>query len=289
MMRGFEAQLLDWRKQAMDAPVSSAEIVAEFVLVSASRLHGTGWLGTQVVPRSVGEGRLLPRLESLSIPLSEKSRQRLARVDTMAQLLTHFQLKGVREDSVLGLKGWLEGRYPLELWLTQPSPAEMLRLQSQGRRVVTLYLDPSDQDRKIGRHAGAYGFCLHDLEHAEKFFGGETGGQIRFFQLLQAAIGLGHFQSLTTESQFSGELDYLMSDMNSHPVHLMKYLKAVVIGVFERRLDSPTERFQAWCRQLFSIWNFNSETTEAALRLNFPSREREDDRVRLAAYFQGVL
>jgi hypothetical protein len=289
MMHEYEAQLFRWRTEAMDAQKSSAEIVAEFVLTSAARLHDTGWLGSQVSPVTTGEGRLLSRLETLSLPLNEKGRQRLARVDSFAQLLSHFQLKSVREDSVLGLKGWLEGKYHLELWLTQPTPAEMLDLQTQGRRVITLYLDPADQDRKIGRHAGAYGFCLHDLEHAEKFFGGETDGQIRFFRHLKIGVASGHFAHLIDDPQFSGEFDYLMSDMNSHPVHLMKYLKAIVIGLFERRSERATELFQTWCERLFEIWDLNQDVTEAALRLNFPSREREEDRVRLAAYFQGVL
>lgn len=268
-----------------------AELVTEFVLKGCARRQSTAWLGSQLREHkpSPTSTALIRRLESLNMPLTAKTRDRLVGLETFADLFRSFQLKAVREDSLLGLLGWLEGHYPLELWYRQPTPHEMLAMQAEGRRVVTLFTDPADQDRKIGRHAGAYEFCLHDLEHAEKFFGGETQGQIRFFQWLSHSLQAGLFQELIEDPQFAGELDYLMADMNSHPVHLMKYLKAIAIGVFERRLGRGTPHFDEWCEKLFTDWNFGGEVLASALRLNYPQHERLDDRVLIANHFQGAL
>lgn len=240
----------------------NAELAAEFLLLHCRLRHGKKFLCAKT---------------KRSKPPSE--------ITTSAELLRHYNLKGVREDSHLGLLGWLEGRYPLEARIDIPSPREMLDTQCEERRIATLLLEPSRQFTPIGRHAGAYEFLLHDLEHAHKFFGGEFQGQVRFFLLLRQALDAGAFGLFHGELQFQTELDYLMSDMNSHPVHLLKYLKAIVLAAIERRRLPADQTLTGWSSELFRLWAMPETVAAAALRINYPDEESDHDRSAVARFF----
>lgn len=222
--------------------------------------------------------------------LNAKTKQapRFCEIESPVEILRNYYLKGVREDSQLGLLEWLTGRYPLEGRLDIPSPREMLDIQCQGRRIATLLLRPEQQNTPIGRHAGAYEFLLHDLEHAHKFFGGEFKGQVRFFNLLRIAWERGHFQIFADDGKFQGELDYLMADMNSHPVHMLKYLKAIALSAIQRA-DLPADKvLQKWSEDLFELWGMPENTVTAALKINYPALETDFERRQVAAFFCEV-
>lgn len=243
----------------------NSKVASEFLLLNGRLKHGRKFL--------CAKSKTTP-------PFTE--------IHSYAQLFQHYHLKGVREDSQLGLLGWLTGRYPLEARLDIPTPREMLEIQCEGRRIATLLLKPEQQHTPIGRHAGAYEFLLHDLEHAHKFFGGEFAGQVKFFRLLREAVTESAFKDFAGDLQFQGELNYLMSDMNSHPLHLLKYLKAIVLNAFRRRGDKEDHQLGDWSRDLFDLWGFPEPVKSAALKINYPELETDQDRHRLAHYFTGA-
>lgn len=205
-----------------------------------------------------------------------------AEAETLApvEFLKTFQLKGVGRDSQAGLLGWLEERYPLDCRPDIPTPREMLDIQCEGRRFVTLMRKPEEQFVVYGRHPGALEFLLHDLEHAHKFFGNEDQmrGQIAFFRRLRDILP--RLEPLM-DAQFSGELDYLMADMNSHPVHLLKYLKAIVLNACQRRGTD----YEEFCMSLFDAWGMPPEVREAAVRINSPGLETPADQITVAGFF----
>ena len=134
---------------------------------------------------------------------------------------------------------------------------------------------PEQQNLRYGRHASACDFLLHDLEHAHKFFGDEIlhRGQVRFFRALQN--GSAAFAPWTADPIFKKDLDYLKSDMNSHPVHLMKYLKAVVLSAEIRRTgERYPDLLEDFWRSVFVQWKMDQQTLTAALRLNQPALEQ---------------
>lgn len=78
---------------------------------------------------------------------------------------------------------------------------------------------------------------------------------------------------------FAGEFHYLMSDMNSVPLHLLKTLKAILLGYFKRRdhlpmlssLSAPAEyEFMRLFEAVLVPWNLSPEALFATQRLNTP-------------------
>lgn len=118
--------------------------------------------------------------------------------------------------------------YPIQLIHRVLLPTEVLNLQAHGNRIVTLsYLDSISGDVMIGNR-DAFEFVLHDISHAHTFFYSyyDPKGQITFFRFLKNHIGL--LGPYVLDKEFQRKLDYLLSDMNSHPEHLKSYFRAIL-------------------------------------------------------------
>lgn len=132
----------------------------------------------------------------------------------------------------------------LELWLKQPlplkvveevvTPYEMLEEQSRGWRVITLPIHHRDPSADVVPGKRPLAFVLHDLEHAERFFHNEQNyyGQVGFYNRLQESVAHGFWGDLLKNPDFEKAFFYLMSDMNTHCVHMLKYLRAVLWECF---------------------------------------------------------
>jgi hypothetical protein len=161
------------------------------------------------------------------------------------EVLRSFLIQGFERYHFLGVipnvpaafLGWLKEGWPLALSLRIPSPSEVLRLQADGRRPVTVVAEHSRALRPVLAKADGFAFLVHDLEHAYKFFHDPRlhAGQRRFFRKLLDAVEAGRFEPYRTDPVLAGQFDYLISDMNTHPVHGFRYLVAVLIeGVLRR-------------------------------------------------------
>jgi hypothetical protein len=126
------------------------------------------------------------------------------------------------------LVNWALGFYPVRLLHRVLLPLEVLTIQAHGNRIVTLsYTDSLSGDLLIGNR-DAFEFVLHDISHAHTFFNAyyDPKGQISFFKFLNNHIGLLH--PYRRYDEFQKKLDYLLSDMNSHPEHLKSYFRAIL-------------------------------------------------------------
>lgn len=106
-------------------------------------------------------------------------------------------------------------------------PEDMLKLQSEGRRAVTLSFANALSGRFI--HArDAFEFLLHDVSHAYTFFSNIYlhKEQVDFFKKLRRYGKL--FDPYKKINNFIIKFNYLISDMNSHPEHLNAYLLAIL-------------------------------------------------------------
>lgn len=220
------------------------------------------------------------------LKLRHPEQRRLRALHHIAELPENFSLKGVAGDSRSGLLGWLNDAYPLILIDYIPSPLEMLAIQCEGKRYVSLLTKPEFQKR-LGRHAGPYEFLLHDLEHAHKFFGDLDChlGQVKFFRKIRQALDQGFFHKQLRDSQFEREFHYLISDMNSHPVHLLKYLKAIVLNAGIREQNTKDVDLSIYWSELFSFWKMSQNETLAALKINQPDEETPDAQKTVAEFF----
>ena len=185
---------------------------------------------------------------------------------------------------------WHNGLYDLKLLTTIPSVEEVLEMQAQGRRCVSMLISAEEIQNFVLEGRDVLGFIVHDLIHADHFFHHRENAlaQIQFSQKL---VILRQFtvtdQMMQLDFKFRDELHYLMSDMNSVPLHLLKTLKAVVLGYFKRRdqvemnavLSSQSEaEFRDVLETLLKPWNIPANALDAIHRLNTPlNRGLEDN------------
>ena len=171
------------------------------------------------------------------------------------QLLGFFeclQFRGVRPKVPAALRGWLTGRWGLDLRHDVPSPREVLGAQARGRRMVTAITRfPCLLEPVLGK-PNAFAFLLHDLEHAHKYFHspGLFRSQLALFRALEAAVVGRVFEPYTIDPLFAAKFHYLISDMNTHPQHAYQYLRAILIEHHLRRSGrAPTASLDPSTRQ----------------------------------------
>ncbi|NBU98010.1 MAG: hypothetical protein EBS19_07345 [Spirochaetia bacterium] len=150
-----------------------------------------------------------------------------SKCNTIREYLICTRFLKLKEEIKICLLEWSVEKYSIILDKNPFSPNEMLRIQSLGKRVVTLSFDTAKKGELLGSR-DAFEFALHDLSHAYTFFSPyyNTEGQIKFFQFLYR-----HFELLTPyykDPEFQKKLIYLKSDMNSHPEHLKSYFRAIL-------------------------------------------------------------
>lgn len=156
---------------------------------------------------------------------------------SLIEWFERYHFLGIIGNVPAAFLGWLKQGWPLELSLRIPSPAEVLRLQAKGSRPVTVMADYPRALQPVLAKADGFAFLVHDLEHAYKFFHDPQlhAGQRHFFRRLLGAVETGRFEPYRVDPVFAGQFDYLISDMNTHPVHSCRYLIAVLIECRLRR------------------------------------------------------
>lgn len=128
------------------------------------------------------------------------------------------------------LMDWAFERFHLHLTFEPLTPLEVLDFQCLGQRCVTCVLPPTKLDQYVLGERDPLSFCLHDLMHAHHFFSEPLllDAQIGFSKVMKASIREGVFKNLYEAPEFQARFEYAYSDMNGHPIHLLKYLRAVV-------------------------------------------------------------
>jgi hypothetical protein len=154
--------------------------------------------------------------------------------DDLWELINHHRINGLQERIQWVLLNWKRQQIQLSITEKIPTPFEILSLQALGQRVVTVFWDESQVGSQITATKNDFQFTLHDLEHAERFLTQNYQGQIQFYQNLLKLYQSGAFQNLIKDPDFNMDLEYLMSDMNSHPQHQLQYLDAIIIKALKR-------------------------------------------------------
>ena len=75
-----------------------------------------------------------------------------------------------------------------------------------------------------------------------------------------------------------------MSDMNSHPVHLFKYLKAVVLTSTLRRNSFEEAELNKLWTEVARLWQMDATTLSSALKINHPEVETVADQLAIADF-----
>ncbi|QSA95542.1 hypothetical protein [Methylococcus sp. EFPC2] len=160
----------------------------------------------------------------------------------LSECLGQYQFLGVIPNVTAALCAWLRNDWPLRLCERIPSPREVLGMQTTGIRPVTIFSEfPRLLQPMLGK-PNAYAFMVHDLEHAWKFNHDPElhRGQVGFFLRLQDTVERGLATPYLDDATFADKFDYLMSDMNTHPVHSLQYLRAILIECGLRKEGKPS-------------------------------------------------
>lgn len=151
--------------------------------------------------------------------------------DRLLCYFERYQFFGVIGNVPAALAAWLRGEWRLNLCGYIPTSRQVLAMQVDGTRPVTVLSAWPRMLQPVLSKANAFEFMVHDLEHAWKFcHDAELHQQQRaFFQLLQTALEQGRFDEYLRDSQFAAKFDYLSSDMNTHTLHASQYLRAILV------------------------------------------------------------
>ncbi|MBP9673874.1 MAG: hypothetical protein KBD63_02165 [Bacteriovoracaceae bacterium] len=145
---------------------------------------------------------------------------------TSSDFFKNYRVQKVRENVHLALSFWLQGAFDLFLIDYIPTAFEMLNWQIKGIRPVTMITDEKKWHEAIEHKKNVLEFFCHDLEHAYKFHADPElkKTQITFFHLLEPWTREPLVLDLYKANEnFKQRVDYLMSDMNTHPIHALKY------------------------------------------------------------------
>lgn len=225
----------------------------------------------------------------------------LNRLDIETAFLPYFcslSLRSIPLSVTRALAAWQQGTYSLKLLTYIPSPEEVMKMQAQGYRCVSMLIGETEISSFIENERDVLGFIIHDLIHADHFFKNPMTAvqQIRFSQKLMTAYKTPELQTMmNSDLQFRNEFHYLMSDMNSVPLHLMKTLKAIVLGFYKRKDNLDWKKplpphleseFLSLFREILRPWDLSPEVMDAVDRLNTNHFRAPQDALLIDSYLQ---
>ncbi len=147
-----------------------------------------------------------------------------------------YRIKNISERVFTTLYSWRFLDWNLILYERVLTPTEVLILQANGQRCVSVFWNAEQYNSHILKDKNSFEFTIHDLEHAERFFYNNEikEGQIIFYKKLLNEVNSGIWNIPLTELKFKEDFEYLLSDMNTHPEHQKQYLAAILFNYQKR-------------------------------------------------------
>lgn len=181
----------------------------------------------------------------------------------------NLQLRGIPAGVNEILCYWHVHPELLNLTFDIPSPLDVLRLQCEGKRCVSLLIRNKESFLSGGDHRDSFSFALHDLIHAVHFFSNPEHKKQQVFiaKLMLEILSLELVKdTMLSNPVLEHELYYLASDMNTHWIHSLKCLKSAL------RRANLSLRFTA-NNNTFSLqenWDkLNTPAESEAMRIKF--------------------
>lgn len=262
----FFAENLPLLKQAQ---ISEPEFVARFVLQFFKFIKPT---------QTFGARRSSPHVDTDSVHAPSPTLAVHSPNSALA-IFEQFLLRGAPEALNQSLLQWTGGHYPLKLFLDIPTPMQVLKQQAQGLRCVSVITNESQFGSYILEERDPLSFTVHDLIHAHHFFANPDWkkSQIGFYKLILKSIESHQWDQLCIEKPaFQRQFEYLYSDMNSHPLHLLQYLKAITLE----------HGYNGWLLDLKSSVDIGLHEFTALEKLNTPAFDRTSDAVTLTRWLE---
>lgn len=283
----LEVFLLLWKRGELD----DTEMAAIYILIFSFFRRPKDFLGgSHNLPvegfcdtrKSITANEVV-RIFRATLPEHLKAAKSLSRLESSKPFVEYFcsmSWRSIPLSAANSLFAWRAGRYPLKMLTNVPSPEEVLIMQTQGQRCISMLIESDEIRTFVDEGRDVLGFIIHDLIHADHFFADaeKAKAQIRFCQKLKDILHMPEIQTmLKNDAVFKKEFHYLMSDMNSVPLHLLKTLKAVLLGFFKRQSGiamtesltlSDEARFHILYEKVLDSWDLSEPALAAARRLN---------------------
>lgn len=192
--------------------------------------------------------------------------QKLSRELTLTEFLSSVRIKALPESVFRSLCSLSTGEYPLILRSDVPEPEEILAMQIAGQRVLSYNEDHELWPKTLYNHRDFLGFVIHDLIHADHFFRerAHRDGQLGFYRFVSSIFTSAPLQQLLqTNEKFKVGLEYIVSDMNSHPVHLFQTFHSLLFSSLKND-TLATALWHSWCRKP----EIHPETSAALQNIN---------------------
>ncbi|MFN3455137.1 MAG: hypothetical protein ACK41T_09285 [Pseudobdellovibrio sp.] len=169
-------------------------------------------------------------LHDLFLKVGIKWPQKINPLISLTDFITQIKIKPLPDVAHRALYGIHTKKYPTHILDYEPSPLELLKIQCEGYRIITFESDYTKWPDKLYGARDPLSFWLHDCIHAEHFFADNENliSQIGFYKLIYFILEQKLIDPKAFVSDFESAFNYLISDMNSHPLHLIKTLKALI-------------------------------------------------------------
>jgi hypothetical protein len=153
--------------------------------------------------------------------------------------------------------------YPVKVIYEIPEPEKLLSYQLQSERIISFNESFEKWPHEIYGGRDFLSFMIHDLIHADHFFSNNNhrDGQLGFYRCIQKILTDPSLTRLLQNKDFKAGFEYIISDMNSHPVHLFKTLQARVKQTLNHD-ESTSFIWKTWT----SVWVNEGQFVFSALQ-----------------------
>lgn len=286
----IQDQLNDLVKHRVSFALPDSELVAAALLIYFRNINGRHWITRWPEPL---ESSRTPWWEALPLDWTERERRSWRGASSLASWLGRSSILRVPLAVLRALDSWGTGAFRMRLIFHVPKPEEVLRFQVQGLRPVTLITEKESLWQPVERFPNAFEITIHDLVHAERFQRDPELmlGQVAFFRLLQEVVCSELLNPLLdADPELRREFDYVLSDMNTSPIHGIQYLKAILIRHHLRQRgrslneflgDGERRTFERDFLSLIRVWKLDDAVEESLIRMCSPAYRPEVDGPRI--------
>lgn len=179
--------------------------------------------------------------------------------------LNIYRIKPLPESALRSLYKLGFESFPLQIINSEPTPFELLKIQITGQRIITFDENFEAWPFKLYGERDPLSFIIHDLIHADHFLKDpkQHQGQIGFYKFIDKIHFDFDLQNLFQNEKFKSGFEYIISDMNAHPVHLFQTLKALLYLTVVDDLKASA----IW-NQWVSRWNLDENGRDAVQKIN---------------------
>lgn len=166
--------------------------------------------------------------------------------DDLFSLFNATYFKSIKSSANKALCLWYQNKFHLHVVEDIPSPLTVLKWQTKSQRCISLLRSEAELKHTYDHDRNVQQFLLHDLEHAWQMFGNPslTPLQVELSNKLLALFESGKIQFLEELPETKKNLDYIFSDMNTHPEHTLSSLKALVLSYYKLNRATSTDSLQ---------------------------------------------